>query len=305
MNSKIEKELSDAAEIDPKRGEDRQDWLLRLSVGVSKLPDAEWEKLSPEAQDWMNEAADYIEKKTDIADFPDLPKEEATTTRRRTTGAAKAYEPAEKDDVKVTTKRGKLITGKIVELTKDLLVLKKTDGDEEELSRDRIESIEPLAGGADKDEGPKDPEVGDAVTLETVRGKTVSGELVELTEELIVLRVNGEEQEFTKERVKSIKVDKPAAKADTSTRRRGAAAEPEKETKEPATEGKRTRSTNGGVSVGTRIREIVIGDQSLTEAAVGEILKKEKIECRENTLSINYADTHKVLAILKEKKLLK
>lgn len=297
--SKIQKELADAAEVDPKRGEDRQDFLLRLALAVNKLPDAAWEKLSKDAQNWANNAADAANKKADLPDFPDA--EQPESSGRRRVSAESPYEPRVKDDVKVTTKRGKIVTGKIVELDKEVIVLKTTSGEEEEISQDRVEKIEPLAGGSDKPEAPRDPKVGDTVTITTKRGKVVTGELVEDSDETFALKVNGEVEDFDKSRVESIKIEggSRASAGASSGRRSGGADNPEAEG--GATDsGKRTRASNAGVSVGTRIRELIIEDFSRTVEDIGKLLKKENLEFRDNTLSLNYTETHKLLDLLKK-----
>lgn len=306
--SKIMKTLCEAAEIDKKRGEDEQDFRLRLAVAVNKLPDAEWNKIDPKAQDWVNSASDATNAKKDIPDFPDDEKAETTTRRRAAAAEPEPYTPKLKDKVAIVTKRGKNVVGVIVEMDKEVIVV-KTDEGEEELNRERIANIGPADGaGSDKaadDEGPKDPVKGDTVTVTTKRGKVVTGELVEIDDEVIVLKVDGTEEEFAKDRVESIKVEggSKASKEETTTRRRSTgAAEPDKK-EEPAA---RTRSTNEkGVSVGTRVRELIVENMDAKMEDIGKSLKKEGIEFRENTLQLNYADAHKMLDLLKKAKLLK
>jgi small nuclear ribonucleoprotein (snRNP)-like protein len=313
--SKIEKILCDAAEIDPKRGEDRQDFLKRLVTAVGKLPDADWDKIDGKAQDWINAATDALNAKKDVEDFPDLPKEEpAEGTRRRRASADepakdKPYEPKLKDDVVVVTKRDKTITGKIVELDKEVVVLKDTVGEEHELAFERIASIKPLNGGgsgkADEPEGPADPKVGDTVTLTTKRDKVYTGEVVEITDKIVVIKGADGEDEFDIDRVKEIKVHGKRAAESGSTRRRSSeepAKDAKDEKKEPAA---RTRASNGGVSVSQRITELIIDDMEAKEEDIGKILKKEGIEFKENTLGLNYVAVHKVLAALKAAKKLK
>ena len=74
--SKIEQELAETAAITPKRNEDRQKYLKRLMLAVSKLPDPDWESLSTEAQDWNNGAAEAHKAGDEIEDFPDLEEED-------------------------------------------------------------------------------------------------------------------------------------------------------------------------------------------------------------------------------------
>ena len=88
--SKILTELATSVEEKRKRGESNADLFKRIMVGVSELSDDEWNKLSPEAQDYFNDAADAANKKADFPEPPDAEvaadpvKEEPTTTRRRT-----------------------------------------------------------------------------------------------------------------------------------------------------------------------------------------------------------------------------
>ena len=134
----------------------------------------------------------------------------------------------------------------------------------------------------------------------TKRGKEVTGKIVELDDEVIVLDVDGKDEELSRDRVESIKPVK-AAKAETSSRR-GAAKEDAKD--EP--EGKTKRASNAeGVSIGTRIKELIAEDFDASEADIAKILKKEGIDFKDNTLKLNYVDCHKFIVILKAKKRIK
>ena len=75
--------------------------------------------------------------------------------------------------------------------------------------------------GAAKAEKPAEPKVGDVVKIVTRRGKEAEGELIELDDEVAVLEVGGEEQEFQRSRIESITVvggeaPKEEAKAEKS-----------------------------------------------------------------------------------------
>lgn len=301
--SKIQTELCNAAELDPKRDEERQPFLLRLALAINRVPDSIWDGLSLDAQSWANSASDKANAKEPLPEFPDVVKEETVTRRRTSAETTKPYEPKLKDDVKITTKRDQVKTGKIVEIDKDVVVIKTPAGDEEELNRDRIAKIEPLAGaGTEKEEGPRDPKAGDLVTITTKRDRVVTGDVVEITDEMIVLKVNGAEEEFMKDRVASIKIEggRKAESAGTSRRSadKGGADKPDAEGGNA--DNKRTRATNAGVSVGTRIRELLIEDMGMTQKEVGETLKKEGLEFREATLNLNYTDVTKFLEMLKK-----
>lgn len=305
--SKIQKELVEATELPTKRGEDRQEFLARLVKAVPDLSDAEWEKLSKKAQDWFNDAADAKNAKAKtLPDFPDLEAEdepEAKTTRR---GAAKEEkrEPQVGDVAKITTKRGKVETGTIVEIDDKIVAIKMGNGEEMEFNQDRVESIE-IAGGsakASKDEpdaGPAEPKVGATVVLVTKRGKEFTGKIVEIDADVIVLDVDGKEEEFDQDRVASVTVK--AEKAEKAAGRRGAAKDEAKE--EDKSEKK--RASNGGVSVGGRIREIMCEDVGIEEEEVAKILKKEGLEFRDTSLKMIYKDTSAVFALLKAAKKLK
>lgn len=87
--SKIENELVEAGAIKPlKKNEDRQVYLARLTLAITKLPDPDWEALTQEAKDWTNSAAEVCKanKSADlkpadddydqVADFPDYAEED-------------------------------------------------------------------------------------------------------------------------------------------------------------------------------------------------------------------------------------
>lgn len=313
--SKIQKELVEVTELSTKRGEDRQDFLGRIVKAVANLSDKEWEGLSQEAQDWFNDAADAKNAKAKaLPDFPDLDAADEAPEEKKTSRRGAAKEEAEapaKPKVgavaKVTTKRGKSSTGTIVELDDEVVVLKMGDGSEEEFDRSRVESIEVASTGkAAKAEEPEaDPvKVGAEVTVVTKRGKEVTGKIVEVDDEVIVLDVDGKDEEFARDRVESIKPVKSAnAEPEAKTRRGAAKDEPEDEKQEGD---KPKRSSNpAGVSVGTRIKELIADDLEATPEQIGKILKKEGIEFRDNTLKMQYTDCHKFVDILKAKKMLK
>lgn len=298
--SEIEKELLEATDLGTKRGEDRQDFIARLMKGVAALDDKAWDGLSKPAQEWFNDAADFRNDKAnagkDLPDFPDLPKPETGGRRRAAEPEAKEERLTKVGDTAtVLTKRGKSTTGKVVELDEKIIVLNVEGEGELEFSMDRVESITVNHGTSGQAaEEPADPvAVGASVVLKTKRGKEVAGKIVELTDDLIVLDVDGKEEEFSRERVESITPTGAAKPAAGSSRRGSAAAEPEVKEKP-------TRSSNpAGVSVGQRIRELMAEDTSITQEAVGKILTKEKLEFKETSLKMNYGDNAKFLDCLK------
>lgn len=306
--SKIQEELMKATGLEKKRNESRQDLLLRLMLATKDLKDPEWDDLSQKAQDWFNDAADAKNAKaSELPEFPDLEKAEpeAKTSRRGSSKKETSDRLAKVGDtVTIETLRGKVVTGKVVELDADVTVL-EVDGKEEEFAVDRIKSCEiqnDSQGEEENDEAEEDVvKVGKTVTVVTKRGKEVTGKIVELDDEVLVLDVDGKDEEFDRGRVESIK---PAggAKEETSTRRRGSSDKAE-DKGEP--EGKAKRVSNEGVSIGTRIKELIADNLDADEAAIGKILKKEGLEFKDNTLKLNFVDAHKFVTILKTKKLLK
>lgn len=311
--SKICEELVKATELSTKRGEERQDFLLRLIKAVQGLSDAEWDQLSDEAQGWFNAAVDAKNAKAkDVPDFPDLPKAEPEsnkTSRRRGSSSDEKEAPAAKVGAKVeiTTKRGKKITGKIVELDKEVMVIDTGDG-EEEVALDRIESTSVFHGDAEPGDDKADTvdpiKVGAEVTVKTKRGKEFVGKIVELDDEVLVLKTADGEEELSRDRIDTITPAKGSAKANDEAKssRRSSAKDDDKGGDDGDS---KKRASNGGVSVGTRIKEIIADNIDATEADVAKILKKEGLEFRENTLKLNFADCHKFLDVLKAKKLLK
>lgn len=326
--SKIQDELCKVADVAPKRGEDRQEFLKRLLKAVNKLSDADFDKLSEEAGDWANAAADAINAKKDkLPDFPDY-QEEAPARRRASSdedgkdAAPTGTKEIEPEDVKegqalrIITKRGKDVSGTVVEVTKKLVAIKLGNGDEEEFDFDRIDKLIVAAesGGSssrrrrsddgDEGEGPAEPkiEVGVEVKVVTKRGKEETGKVVELTESIIVLDNGDEEVEFSMDRVESVTpVGKPAP-----ARRRSASDEDGKDAGKDAESAGKSRASNpAGVSVGTRIKELLADNPDATEEEIGAKLKKEGISFKENTLSLNYKDAKTFLGILKSKGLLK
>lgn len=308
--SKIQELLQAATEVEPSKRKNEtatsQDYMKRLAVAVGELSEDEWKKLPVEAQDWYNSAADAIEAKKEIPGYPDEAKAE-TTTRRRGGSEAKAepYKPKKGDQVNITTKRGKAFTGvTIADVDGDVIVL----DDDTELALDKIETIEQVGGGkasAASDE-PKDPGVGDTVEVVTARGKTIVGNVVEMDDDSMVLKdTTGEEHELLKEKLKSVKVkvdnssaaasDKPATK--TSAKSEPAAADGDKK--------KITRADNGGVSATQRMRELICANLEAKKDDVAANLKKEGLEFKQSTLDLVYADSHKLIGILRDLKKLK
>jgi len=141
----------------------------------------------------------------------------------------------------------------------------------------------------------------------TKRGKEYVGKIVEMDDEVLVLKTDGGEEELARDRVETIKLvgGKAEKEEPKASGRRSSKAEDKGGDDDKGGDEKAKRSSNNGVSVGTRIKEIIADDIEATEADVAKILKKEGLEFRENTLKLNYVDCHKFLDVLKAKKLLK
>lgn len=325
--SKIEKELVEATGVEPKKGEDRQDFLKRLANATADLATKAWDKLSSDAQDWYNDNADARnaakekgKELPDFMEFKDAEEEAAPRARRRSSSDDEPTKPAKEEKpsadkleegqkVKITLKRRE-IEGVVIENLpkKELLVVKDDDsGKEREIEYDEIQAIEVFhgtaAGGKDEPEpGPAEPAVGDIVELTNKRGKVFKGEIVEMTDDDIVIEVDGEKEDFARDRVESINV---------LTKAKGAAKETEKPAKgkgksaqaEEAEKAPRARSADG-VPIGTRIKQAVADNLQATVEEIAAILKKDGVDAKENTLSLNYAECHKMLKELHARDLL-
>ena len=316
--SKIKKSLEAATEVTQKAKEDTQDYLKRLVRAVSDLDDAGWESLTPEAQDWFNEAADLLNKKKDMPSFPDA-KDEAPKTRTRATKEAPADELAVGDDVTVTTKRNKTAAGKIIEIDEATLVLQV--GDEEvEYQRDRLESIVKAIA---KDEAPKsrrksaddedeapavaEPAVGDEIVAITGKGKEVKGKVIEIDDDLIVVDDGTDELELVPSKLKSLTIAKDEApKSRRKSAEDDAPARGKSDAKEEDGKPKRTSTkANGGISATARMRELILDDLDAKSEAIAKVLTKEGLQFRPNTLDLVYADVHKLVKLMRERKMIK
>lgn len=333
--SEIRKELMAAAEMAPKRGESDADFLIRLQKAISEeISEDVWNGLSVPAQDWNNDAADAISAGKLIPDFPDAVKatepEAAVTPGRRGRGAAapaatpEVFKPKIGDEVTVETKRGKKSTGFVVDLDKEVIVINPNgsggaEKDDEEFDLAAV-TISPAlktedAGTEEAPEEDLDPKVGDTVSVVTARDKTIAGNILELSDETIVLvDASGDEHELGRSRLKSLTVKvkngggttkATEPEAAVTPGRRGRPPNPDKQPAAEKADGKIKRASNDGVSVGQRIKELVCDNMSMKVDDIGAKLKKEGLDFRPNTLTLVYSDAHKFLNILKERKMLK
>ena len=308
-------------------GETRQDFCLRLLKGIHSLGDADWEDLPEDAKNWFNDACD-LKATSKVGPWAFTPiegevkeeeeeEEEAPAKRRpgkveaataATTTAIDVEDLKVKMVVKITKKNGKDITGTVVEVDDAVVVLKMGDDSEEEVSVGRIESIEKMTTprAAKTEEPEADPvKVGAVVKVTTKRGKVYTGKIVELDEELVVLKTEDGEEELDRSRVETIELvagkSKPTPTETQAPRKRAA----EEELNNNKDEKPKRSSNPAGVSVGGRIREIMCADMDVSAADVGAALKKEGLEFRDTSLSMIYKDTTTVFALLKAAKKIK
>lgn len=71
MASMMETEFRQMVGVAQKAKETRHDYLERVYDKVVALSDDDWEKLTPKAQKWFNDAG-KVEKGQDLPDFPDV-----------------------------------------------------------------------------------------------------------------------------------------------------------------------------------------------------------------------------------------
>lgn len=319
--SKIQDELVKITGAKPKDGESRTDYLIRLLKESSAMSDKDFDGLTDAAADWVNAAQDARNAKKDLPEMPDYtPPAETSGRRRRSSedddaGDSKIAKVKEGDEVVIKTKRGAVKTGKVIEVNDKMIAI--DDGKEEiEFDFDRLEAVTKANNGKeeepegnsrrrrssedDEPQGPKDPAVGDQVTAVTARGTTIKGKVIEIDDKIIVIDDGKEEREFDKDRLTSVTVE--GGSDEGSSRRRRSSGDDKASDKE---EGTRTRSSNRGKSIGERIKELIVDNMDASVEEIGKMLTKEKMEFKENTLDLNFKETHKLIAILKDRKLLK
>ena len=202
----ILKELEEAAGIIRGRTDSEQDHAGNLLDKISKISQEEWDALSTHAQAWYNEAVSLVEDGKEVS----LPEQEEKPAARSRRGATEAAAPApwvpkKGEAVVVTTKRGQIYEGEFMELDGDTAIV-KVAGEEMEFTASRTASMIP-AKAAVEEEAASEPQVGDLVTITTKRNAVVSGKLIELTDEVVVLEVDGKEAEYDRARVASIVVE--------------------------------------------------------------------------------------------------
>ena len=316
--SKIQAELVDITGI--KATGDRPDFLKQIVLALSDLSDKDYDTLSDAAQEWSNGATAALNNKKAIPDFPDYEPPAAAPARSSSGRRRAKAEETERitkvgDTATIVTKRGQTYTGEVIEVSDDMTVLLVGDT-EMEFPQDRIESCTVKSAEAqEQDDGPETPElgVGDMATLTNKRGKTITGTIVEMSDDLIVIDDGKGEQEFARDRVESLV---PAAKEEPeppkSTRTRAAAAPAPAASTRTRTAATVDRAApaakdtaEGKPSVSQRIKEIIVDDMGCSVADICKVLKKEGLEFREATVKINHADLNRFLEVLRARKLLK
>ncbi len=327
--SKIKAELIAASALKLNRGEAEPAFLARVVVAIGNdISDETWSGISGPAQDWNNVAADALKLNKELPAFPDAEAPAAAPTTRRRAAAAPApepveYEPTKGDEVTATSKRNKVVTGFIVEITDDVVVVNPaSDGPEaDDIELPIASNTFVLAGAAepaastnkvaDELAGLAEPEVGDTVEVVTKREKIIVGNIEVLEGDDLVLKdAAGTEHELSMASLKSVKVKVKNAKSAaapapapvaTGRGRTRAAAEPAAGEAE-----KKTRSSNpAGVSLGGRIRELMCGDESLTVEQVSKKLTDEGINFRDTSVKMIRKDVLDVIAMLRQLKKIK
>lgn len=323
--SKIQEELAKVSETNPREGEsiDSQSYMKRLAIAINEIPEKAWDKLSDDAQEWSNAAAKAVTAKEDIKVYADF-KPAASEGRRTRTRVSDEdetpkkseakYEPRKGDTVSVVTKRGKKFEGEILNPDDKGELVLKVDGDELGLDLDKIDTIELLKSAAADDPAPRrrraaedddapagknEPEVGDTIAFKTKRGKDVLGVLIEDQPDMIVIRDTvGDEVEYDKSKIDGNVTIKVKGKAESKGGGKAEKDEPKAGKDDGGEKTRSSRSENGGVSVTTRLREIIVDDKTLTLDDVKKKLDKEGLKYNESTAKMVYADCHKMFELL-------
>lgn len=331
MTSAIRNALISTSKLSAKPGESNDLFLARVVKAIGEdISQAEWDALIPAAQDWNNVAVDAVTAAKPLPPFPDEVADAAPAPSSRRRGSAAPaegpYVPKEGDQVTATSKRGKVVTGFIVEIVDGVAII---NAEKEGPEANDVEA--PLdtwafvlagaapAGGAPEPEGKSDPEVGDTVEVTTARGKIIVGNIQVMEgDDLVLVDAAGGEHELIISKLKNftvkVKANKsgatstagaPAAAPAAAGRRRGAGTAPAGGEAAGGAAAETKRASNAGVSVGGRINELVALNTAMTMEQVAAQLKKENLEFRDNTLSLTYNSAKKFMAMLAANKLLK
>lgn len=271
MSTDIKTELLKMTGISQKRGEDVQSFLARIVRAVSELDDPTWESLSSDAQDWFNGAADKLNQKLTLPELPGMNEEIPPVTRRRADPSPPPAASAKRSEPPVShSAKEEAIASR-----------DEADGGEKE--------------DADLGSAGADPKVGDRAKLVTRRGDDYEGEIIEIDENEIVLKVGNEEEAFRRSKVETLVVIAPLAAAPVKTEPKAAAKDAEKPARAP-----RPPKIPGTKSVTAQMRDLICEHDDWGKDQLALELRKRGLEFRDSTFDITFFDTMKVITALRE-----
>ena len=352
--------LIKASGLTQKRGESDVDFLTRVHLQVADqeaTTQETWDSLSEDAQDWNNAMADALNTNTELPKFKD---EEEAPEPAKTPGRRAGKTPAANTDAKeppqisptatpeagargmekfepkvgapviVTTKRGKVSRGIVVELTDDEIVIneKGEDGEKEAdeefvLANVTVQPQPPSLGATPKEQEDVDPhtppEVGDTVQVTTARDTVKMGTVVEINIEgdlLVIKDTTGVESEHSIKRLKNCEVKLRAAQANRPAPAPAAgnpAPAPKKAAEAPtappaaapaagrrrgaaaaapaAATGGDDDEEGGRAGVGSVVRDTLVHNPNATMEEVEKALTKAGVAFRPVTLKVAYNAT--------------
>ncbi len=305
MSSKIISELVAASGVDIDADGNYADVVTVIADAISELPDDKWNALSDDAADYYNDVSTALNKKKPVPAPSDWEEPKAATRGRAKRGAdAEQWEPKVGAVVKLTNTRDQDFIGEILEMDDDTIVL-EVGGEEKEFARKRVKSVGPAkAPDAEVSKTPEvvsEPKVGATVTVTNSRDVSYTGKVVEMDDDTIVLEVDGQEKEFIRKKLKACVV--AGAKSDAKQPRASKAEDKDdgkSGTKSDAKQPRASKADNGGVSVTGRMRQLICDDFDLKVEDVAKQLTKEGLVFRDNTLALTFAETHKIIACLRD-----
>lgn len=325
----IRTEVLKAAGIEREDKEDLQVFLGRIVKKIAALDDEGWDKLSGDAQDWYNTAADAKNKKSDIDTLGLDDEEEEKPAPRKARAKAEPEEEAEavqpKEGDKVTfTYKGDDLEGVVTDIDAKRLTV-EIDGEEDVYILAKVEGLKVVPkkakAAAKEEEAPaKDPKPGDVVEVTMTDGEVHKGSFVEQDEKYITIDEGGEEEAYPLKKVKGVKVvgnttakakakakdeddeedEKPARKTST---RKAAADDDEAEEKKPAA--KAAPKKEGAEPATVAARRMICQHPDWESAKVLKALQKAGVEIKEATFSITYGDAQRTIKFLREAGMLK
>ncbi len=305
MSSKIISELVAASGVDIDADGNYADVVTVIADAISELPDDKWNALSDDAADYYNDVSTALNKKKPVPAPSDWEEPKAATRGRAKRGAdAEQWEPKVGAVVKLTNTRDQDFIGEILEMDDDTIVL-EVGGEEKEFARKRVKSVGPAkAPDAEVSKTPEvvsEPKVGATVTVTNSRDVSYTGKVVEMDDDTIVLEVDGQEKEFIRKKLKACVV--AGAKSDAKQPRASKAEDKDdgkSGTKSDAKQPRASKADNGGVSVTGRMRQLICDDFDLKVEDVAKQMTKEGLVFRDNTLALTFAETHKIIACLRD-----